>query len=184
MPQSTVTGYVHRGEIGVLVEVSYKSEFVMKSDRFQELIRDIAMQIAASGPKFIRKEHVSPEVVERERQRVRLEASTIGKPGQVVAKIVEGKIGKYYEEVCLYEQPFIKDRSMSIAHLIASRVVELGEEIRVRRFARFKVGEREATIASDSDSEPEDGDEAGVTANRPRIPRGGIGFVAAKQATE
>jgi len=83
MRQSTVTGYVHRGESGVLVEVSYESEFVMKSDRFQELIRDIAMQITANGPKFIRKEHVSPEVVEQEKQRVRLEASTIGKPVSV-----------------------------------------------------------------------------------------------------
>jgi elongation factor Ts len=85
-----------------------------------------------------------------------LEAAATGKPGQVVAKLVEGKIGKYYEEVCLYEQPFIKDRSISVAHLIASRVGELGEEIHVRRFARFKVGDRESTIASDSDSGPED----------------------------
>jgi elongation factor Ts len=113
-----------------------------------------------------------------------LEAAATGKPGQVVAKLVEGKIGKYYEEVCLYEQPFIKHRSISVAHLIASRVGELGEEIHVRRFARFKVGDRESTIASDSDSGPEDGEEAGVTANRPRTPRGGIGFVASKPDTE
>ncbi len=184
MRQSTVTSYVHRGEIGVIVEVSYESEFVSKSDRFQELIRDIAMQVAASGPKFIRKEDVSPEVVEHERERFRLEAAASGKPGQVIAKMVEAKIGKYYEEVCLYEQPFIKDRSISVAHLIASRVGELGEEIHVRRFARFKAGDREFTIASDSDSGPEGGEEAGVTANRPSIPRGGIGFVAVKPDTE
>ena len=184
MRQGTVTSYVHKGEIGVIVEVSCESEFVAKSDRFQELIRDIAMQIAACGPKFIRKEHVFPEVVEHERERVRLEATATGKPGQVVAKLVEGKMGKYYEEVCLYEQSFIKDPSVSVAHLIASRVGELGEEIHVRRFARFKVGDRESTVASDSDLGPEDGEEAGVTANRPRTPRGGIGYVAAKPDTE
>jgi elongation factor Ts len=179
MRQSSVTSYVHRGEIGVILEVSCESEFVAKSDRFRELIDDIAMQIAASGPKFIRKEHVSPELLELEKERYRLEAAATGMPEHLLTKIVGGRIGKYYEELCLYEQPFIKDRSISISQLIASRAGYLGEEISVRRFVRVKVGEKEFTIASDSDQGPEEGEGPGVTANRPKPPRGGIGSVAA-----
>jgi elongation factor Ts len=185
MRLSTVTSYIHPGgEIGVLVEVSCESELVTKSDRFRELIHDMAMQIAASGPKFIRKEHVSRKVLDQERERYRLEAIATGKPGPVVTKIVEGKVHKYYEEVCLYQQPFIKDRSISISQLIASRVAELGEEIRVRRFARLKVGESDSTMASDSDSGPEDGEGTDVTVNRPKTPKGGIGFAVAKPDAE
>jgi elongation factor Ts len=185
MRPGTVTSYIHPGgEIVVLVEVSCESESVTKSDGFQEFVHDVAMQIAASCPKFIRKEHVSRKVLDQERKRYRLEAAATGKPGPVVAKIVEGKVHKYYEEVCLYQQPFIKDRSISISQLIASRVAELGEKIRVRRFARINVGESDLTMASDSDPGPEDGEETGVTVNRPKAPKGGIGFAVAKPDAE
>ena len=118
MRPGTVTSYIHPGgEIVVLVEVSCESESVTKSDGFQEFVHDIAMQIAASCPKFIRKEHVSRKVLDQERKRYRLEAAATGKPGPVVAKIVEGKVHKYYEEVCLlstafYQRPFHLDLSV------------------------------------------------------------------------
>jgi len=105
------------------------------------------MHIAASDPKFIRKEDVSPEAFEKEKDIYRAQAAASGKPPNVVEKIVEGKMGKFYEEVCLYEQPFIKEQTMSVAQLIAIKVGKLGENIAVRRFARFKVGDPMVTIA-------------------------------------
>jgi elongation factor Ts len=106
------------------------------------------MHIAASDPKFVRKEDVTAEAFEREKDIYRAQAAATGKPPQVVEKIVEGKMGKFYEEVCLYEQPFIKDQTISIGQIIATKIGKLGENIAVRRFARFKVGEAGATIAS------------------------------------
>jgi elongation factor Ts len=120
---------------------------VARTGDFKELIHDIAMHIAASDPKFVRKEDVSPEAYEREKDIYRAQAAATGKPPQVVEKIVEGKMSKFYEEVCLYEQPFIKDQTISIAQLIAGKIGKLGENIAVRRFARFKVGEAGETIA-------------------------------------
>src|SRR5919109_656069 len=147
--EGSVASYIHAGgKIGVLVEVNCESDFVARTDDFKDLVRDIAMHIAASDPKFIRKEDVTAEAYEREKDIYRTQAASTGKPPQVVEKIVEGKMGKFYEEVCLYEQPFIKDQTMSISQLIASKIGKLGENISVRRFARFKVGDANWTIAN------------------------------------
>ena len=146
--EGSVASYIHAGgKIGVLVEVNCESDFVARTEDFKELVHDIAMHIAASDPKFIRKEDVTPEAYEREKDIYRTQAASTGKPPQVVEKIVEGKMGKFYEEVCLYEQPFIKDQTISIAQLVAAKIGKLGENISVRRFARFKVGEAGETIA-------------------------------------
>src|ERR1700740_1635069 len=146
--EGSVASYIHAGgKIGVLVEVNCESDFVARTDDFKELIHDVAMHIAASDPKYVRKEDVTPEAFEREKDIYRSQAAATGKPPQVVEKIVAGKMEKFYEEVCLYEQPFIKDQTISIAQLIASKIGKLGENIAVRRFARFKVGEAGETIA-------------------------------------
>jgi elongation factor Ts len=146
--EGSVASYIHAGgKIGVLVEVNCESDFVARTDDFKELVHDIAMHIAASDPKFVRKEDVTPEAYEREKDIYRSQAAATGKPPQVVEKIVEGKMGKFYEEVCLYEQPFIKDQTVSISQLIAGKIGKLGENISVRRFARFKVGDAGETIA-------------------------------------
>jgi len=146
--EGSVASYIHAGgKIGVLVEVNCESDFVARTDDFKELVHDIAMHIAASDPRFIRKEDVTPEAYEREKDIYRSQAAATGKPPQVVEKIVEGKMSKFYEEVCLYEQPFIKDQTISISQLIAAKIGKLGENISVRRFARFKVGEAGETIA-------------------------------------
>src|SRR5437868_6161394 len=146
--EGAVASYIHAGgKIGVLVEVNCESDFVARTEDFKELVHDIAMHIAASDPKFIRKEDVSPEAFEREKDIYRAQAKTTGKPDNVVERIVEGKMGKFYEEVCLYEQPFIKDQTINVSQLIASKIGKLGENISVRRFARFKVGDAGETIA-------------------------------------
>ena len=144
-----MASYIHAGgKIGVLVEVNCESDFVARTDDFKELVHDVAMHIAASDPKYIRKEDVTPEAFEKEKDIYRAQAATTGKPAPVVEKIVEGKMGKFYEEVCLYEQPFIKDQTMTVSQLIAQKIGKLGENISVRRFARFKVGDNNVTIAA------------------------------------
>jgi elongation factor Ts len=146
--EGSVASYIHAGgKIGVLVEVNCESDFVARTEDFKELVHDIAMHIAASDPKFIRREDVTPEAFEREKEIYRAQAKATGKPDNVVERIVEGKMGKFYEEVCLYEQPFIKDQTVNISQLIASKIGKLGENISVRRFARFKVGDAGETIA-------------------------------------
>jgi len=146
--EGSVASYIHAGgKIGVLVEVNCESDFVARTEDFKELVHDIAMHIAASDPKFVRKEDVTPEAYEREKDIYRAQAAATGKPPQVVEKIVEGKMGKFYEEVCLYEQPFIKDQTINIHQLITTKIGKLGENISVRRFARFKVGDAGETIA-------------------------------------
>jgi elongation factor Ts len=153
--EGSVAQYIHAGgKIGVLVEVNCESDFVARTDDFKELVHDIAMHIAASDPKFVRKEDVTPEAFEREKDIYRAQAAATGKPPQVVEKILEGKMGKFYEEVCLLEQPFIKDQTISIAQLIAAKVGKLGENIAVRRFARFKVGDAGAAVATAQPPEP------------------------------
>src|SRR3984893_10699417 len=146
--EGSVAHYIHAGgKIGVIVEVNCESDFVARTEDFKELVHDIAMHIAASDPKFIRKEDVTVESFDREKDIYRTQAAATGKPAQVVEKIVEGKMGKFYEEVCLYEQPFIKDQAVTISQLIATKIGKLGENIAVRRFARFKVGEAGETVA-------------------------------------
>src|SRR5579883_3271260 len=147
--EGSVASYIHAGgKIGVLVEVNCESDFVARTEDFKELVHDVAMHIAASDPKFIRKEDVTPEAYEKEKDICRAQAATTGKPANVIEKIVEGKMGKFYEEVCLYEQPFIKDQTISVSQLIAGKIGKLGENIAVRRFARFKVGEAGMTVAA------------------------------------
>ena len=159
--EGSVASYIHAGgKIGVLLEVNCESDFVARTEDFKEMVHDVAMHIAASDPKFIRKEDVTKEAYEREKDICRAQAAATGKPPQVVEKIVEGKMSKFYEEVCLYEQPFIKDQTISIGQLIATKIGKLGENIAVRRFARFKVGDAGATVAFSSNK----GDEAGESA--------------------
>jgi elongation factor Ts len=146
--EGSVTSYIHAGgKIGVMVEINCESDFVARTDDFKEMAHDIAMHIAASDPKFIRREDVTAADFEREKDIYRSQAAATGKPAPVVEKIVEGKMAKFYEEVCLLDQPFIKDQTISVSQLIASKVGKLGENISVRRFARFKVGEGSETIA-------------------------------------
>ena len=146
--EGAVTSYIHAGgKIGVLVEVNCESDFVARTDDFKELVHDIAMHIAASDPKFVRKEDVTPEAFEREKDIYRAQAAATGKPPAIIEKMVAGKMEKFYEEVCLLEQPFIKDQTINISQLIAAKVGKLGENIAVRRFARFKVGDATATVA-------------------------------------
>jgi elongation factor Ts len=140
--QGVISSYIHPGaQLGVLVEVNCESDFVARTDDFQQLVRDIAMQIAAADPQFIRKEDVTPEALEKEKDIQRARALAEGKPEKMVDKIVEGRMNKYYEEVCLYEQPFIKDNTLTIGQLIATRIAKVGENMSVARFVRFKVGE-------------------------------------------
>jgi elongation factor Ts len=154
--EGSVASYIHAGgKIGVLVEVNCESDFVARTEDFSELVHDIAMHIAASDPKFVRKEDVTPDAYEKEKEIYRAQAKATGKPDNVVEKIVEGKMGKFYEEVCLYEQPFIKEQSMTVAQLIAAKIGKLGENISVRRFARFKVGDVSATVAFTKSQEGE-----------------------------
>ena len=146
--EGSVASYIHAGgKIGVLVEVNCESDFVARTDDFKELVHDIAMHIAATDPRFVRKEDVTPEAFEKEKDIYRAQAAATGKPAAVVEKIVEGKMGKFYEEVCLLEQPFIKDQTMTVHQLIATVIGKLGENISVKRFARFKVGDVDETIA-------------------------------------
>src|ERR1700754_3838036 len=146
--EGAVGTYIHAGgKIGVLIEVNCESDFVARTEDFQELLKDIAMHIAASDPRYVRREDVTPEDMEREKEIYRAQAATTGKPAPVIEKIVEGKMSKFYEEVCLMEQPFIKEQTISIKDLIAQKVGKLGENITVRRFARFKVGDPSWTVA-------------------------------------
>src|ERR1700756_541296 len=147
--EGAVGTYIHAGgKIGVLVELNCESDFVARTEDFQDLLKDIAMHIAAADPRYVRREDVTPEDMEREKEIYRAQAAATGKPAPVVEKIVEGKMSKFYEEVCLLDQPFIKEQSMSIAQLIAQKVGKLGENITVRRFARFKVGDPNWTVAT------------------------------------
>ena len=146
--EGAVGTYIHAGgKIGVLLEVNCESDFVARTDDFQNLLKDIAMHIAAVDPRYVRSEDVSIEDLEREKDVYRAQAAATGKPAPVIEKIVDGKMAKFYEEVCLLEQPFIKDQAVSIKELIAQKVGKLGENITVRRFARFKVGGADWTVA-------------------------------------
>jgi elongation factor Ts len=134
--------YIHAGgKIGVIVEINCESDFVARTDAFQQLCHDVAMHIAAVDPRYVRREDVTPEMLDREREIYLAQARATGKPEQVIQKIVTGKMEKFYEESCLYEQHFIKDETMTIGEKINQAIANLGEKIAIRRFARFKVGE-------------------------------------------
>ena len=147
--EGAVGTYIHAGgKIGVLIELNCESDFVARTDDFQELLKDIAMHIAARDPRYVRPDDVTIADLEREKEVYRAQALATGKPAPVIERIVDGKMAKFYEEVCLLEQPFIKDQAVSIKELIAQKVGKLGENITVRRFARFKVGAPDWTVAT------------------------------------
>jgi elongation factor Ts len=140
--QGVIGSYIHPGaQLGVLVEVNCESDFVARTDDFQQLVKDLAMQVAAADPQFIRKEDVTPDALDKEKDIQRGRALQEGKPEKMVDKIVEGRMNKFYEEVCLYEQPFIRENSTTVGDLIKSMIAKVGENISVSRFVRFKVGE-------------------------------------------
>ena len=147
--EGLVGSYIHAGgKIGVLVEINCESDFVARTEAFQHLTHDIAMHIAALDPRYVRREDVTPEMLEKEREIYKAQALATGKPENVVERIVNGKMEKFYEENCLYEQHFIKDESVSISEMVNSAIAKLGENITIRRFSRFKVGEVPATPGS------------------------------------
>jgi elongation factor Ts len=134
--------YIHAGgKIGVILEVNCETDFVARTEDFQRLCHDVAMHIAALDPRFIRREEVTSELLEREREIYRAQARATGKPDPVIEKIVNGKMEKFYEENCLYEQHFIKDESVTVGELVNQMIAKLKENITIRRFVRFKVGE-------------------------------------------
>jgi elongation factor Ts len=140
--QGLVSTYIHAGgQLGVMVEVNCESDFVARTDDFKELVHDIAMHIAATDPRFIRKEDVSQEVMDKERDIQRARALNEGKPPAVVDKMIDGRMNKFYEEICLLEQPFVKEPTISVGQLVKTKIAKLGENISVARFVRFKVGE-------------------------------------------
>jgi elongation factor Ts len=155
--EGAVGTYIHAGgKIGVLVEVNCESDFVARTEDFQELLKDIAMHIAATDPRYIRREDVTEADLAREKDIYRAQAAETGKPAPVIEKIVEGKMSKYFEEFCLLDQPFIKEQSITIKDMIATKVGKLGENITVRRFARFKVGDPAWTVAQVNTEKAED----------------------------
>jgi elongation factor Ts len=140
--QGVVGSYIHPGaQLGVLIEVNCESDFVARTVDFQELVKDLAMQVAAADPQFVRREDVTEAALAKEREIQRARAINEGKPEKMADKIVEGRMNKYFEEVCLYEQPFIKENTTTIAEVIKTKIAKLGENISVSRFVRFKVGD-------------------------------------------
>jgi len=140
--EGLVGSYIHAGgKIGVLVEVNCESDFVARTEAFQQLCHDIAMHVAALDPKYVRREEVTSEMLEKEREIYKAQALATGKPEAVVDKIVNGKMEKFYEENCLYEQHYIKDESQTIGEMVNAAIAKLGENISIKRFSRFKVGE-------------------------------------------
>ncbi|HYO83204.1 MAG TPA: translation elongation factor Ts [Bryobacteraceae bacterium] len=140
--QGVIGAYIHSGsQLGVLVEVNCESDFVARTDDFKQLVHDIAMHIAATDPQYLRKEDVPEAILDKEKEIARDRARQEGKPEKILDKIVEGRIAKYYEEVCLLDQPFIKDPGVTVGQLVHSTVGKLGENITIARFSRMKVGD-------------------------------------------
>lgn len=139
--EGIVESYIHGGRIGVLIEVNSETDFVAKNDEFKEFVKNMAMQIAASNPKYISKEDVPQEELEREKEILKHQALNEGKPEHIAEKIVEGRLEKYYEQVCLLEQTYIRDTDIKVKDLLNQLIAKIGENIRIRRFARFEVGE-------------------------------------------
>lgn len=140
--EGTIHSYIHGGgRLGVLLEINCETDFVARTDDFQELSRDIAMQIAASNPLYVSKDEVPEEVIEKERIILSEQAKESGRPEQVIPKIVEGRLQKYFEENCLMEQPFVKDTDVKIGELLNDKIAKMGENITIGRFSRFVLGE-------------------------------------------
>jgi elongation factor Ts len=152
--EGLVESYIHGvGKLGVLVEVNCETDFVALTDEFKGLTRDIAMQIAAAKPEFVSREEVPAEMVEKEKEILRAQAINEGKPAAIADKMVEGRIEKYYKDVCLLEQPFVKDTNLTIQQLLTEKIAKIGENISIRRFVRYELGEgiekQQTDIAAD-----------------------------------
>ena len=153
--EGLVSCYIHAGgKIGVLVEVNCESDFVARTEDFQRLCHDVAMHIAALDPRFLRREEVTQEILDRERDIYKEQAKQTGKPENVIEKIVSGKMEKFYEENCLYEQHFIKDEGTTVKELVDQAIAKVGENIAIRRFSRFKVGEMDGAAPAESPETP------------------------------
>jgi elongation factor Ts len=140
--QGLIGTYIHAGgQLGVMVEVNCESDFVARTGDFQEMVHDVAMHIAAADPRFLRKEDVPAELLEKEREIARERARNEGKPEKVLDRIVDGRVAMFYEEVCLLEQPFVKEATLTIDQLVKTKIAKLGENISIARFVRFKVGD-------------------------------------------
>jgi elongation factor Ts len=147
--QGVVGSYIHGGgKIGVLVEVNCETDFVARTEEFQKLVKDIAMQVAAANPRYVRRDEVSDEERTREREIYRVQTEQSGKPAAVIERIVDGKLEKFFSEVCLMEQPFIREPGKTIEQLLKEVVARTGENVIVRRFARFQIGEGEGSEAA------------------------------------
>jgi elongation factor Ts len=143
--QGIVGSYIHLGgKIGVLVEVNCESDFVARTEHFQQLVKDIAMHVAAADPKYVRREDVPAAVLEKERSIYRAQFEGSGKPAPVIEKIVEGKLGSFYEQACLLDQAFVRDPNMTVQQLVQQAIAKTGENVAVSRFCRFKLGESAA----------------------------------------
>jgi len=146
--EGLVGHYIHAGgKIGVIIEVNCESDFVARTEDFQHLCHDVAMHIAALDTRYVRREEVTQEILDREREIAKAQARATGKPEPVIEKIVNGKMEKFYEENCLYEQHFIKDESITVGELVSQLIHKLGENISIRRYVRFKVGESAGSAA-------------------------------------
>lgn len=140
-----VGSYIHMGgKIGVLVEVNCESDFVARTDAFQQLVKDIAMHVAAADPRYVRREEVPADVIEREKSIYRAQFEGSGKPAPVIEKIVEGKMGSFFEQVCLLDQAFVREPALTVLQLVQQAIGTIGENITVSRFCRFKLGESAA----------------------------------------
>jgi len=144
--EGVVGSYIHMGgKVGVLVEVNCETDFVARSEEFQQLVKDIAMHVAAAEPRYVSRDEVTPEMLEKERDIARAQAKNdprnASKPEQVIEKIVEGRLNKFYEEVVLLDQPFIKDPAKTVGELVTEKIAKTGEKVTIRRFARYKMGE-------------------------------------------
>ena len=152
--QGLIGSYIHAGgQLGVMVEVNCESDFVGRTDDFKELVHDVAMHIAAADPRYLRREDVPADVLDKEREIARDRARNEGKPDKVIDRIVEGRIAKYYEEVCLLDQPFVKEATVTIEQLVKAKIAKLGENMSIARFVRFKVGDVAAVEAA-NDGQP------------------------------
>jgi len=140
--EGVVGSYIHMGgKIGVLIEVNCETDFVAKTDKFQELVKDFAMQIAAANPKYVTREEVPTEELEKEKDILRAQALNEGKPQQIIEKMVEGRVTKFYKDVCLLDQDFVKDSSKTIQQVINEATLSIGEKISIRRFVRYEMAE-------------------------------------------
>ncbi|MCK5763085.1 MAG: translation elongation factor Ts [Clostridiales bacterium] len=139
--EGMVTSYVHGGRIGVLVEVNAETDFVSKNEEFVQFTKDVAMQIAAANPSYVRIEDVPAEAVEKEKEILKTQALNEGKPEKIIDKMVEGRIAKFYKEICLLEQPFVKNPDITIGELLTEKISKIGENLSIRRFERYELGE-------------------------------------------